>query len=380
MLLLILVLAIAISYCFYMCSRHKKYIGCGDIPIVSLEYEYRRYTYISRILSVISALGSKYETRNIVERWLLSMVNFAQDKFDQIFATDVLDKSCRFNQQMIHELKEKTQSTANDISAAIDNVIDIVKEYKDVYKQPCKDSKFTIRAGMFRYKEYTRKISPSRMSLLISRASKYKVAVMLMRYACILPGAQHWNMPRDNYKLYYDRGIRIEGFASPVNAQLIAIDPSCQFCSLFPDVDAVFGSIGNFFDTSFVGKKVAVGPPYTVELFARIATKLNKECELAAAKNADTLFYVTFSAWRDTEGYQQLRDSKYCHFAAILPGKQHYYINTNDPAEPKVVATFDTVFFALQSPIKNNVVDYSNIFSAMSLKDFKLVPITAKKV
>ncbi|MGZ5500906.1 MAG: hypothetical protein ACXWEW_07150, partial [Nitrososphaeraceae archaeon] len=109
------------------------------------------------------------------------------------------------------------------------------------------DSTFTLEDGLFTYKNYSRQISPERMQFLRTLGSDYEIARMMLRYASILPGSQHWNMPLETFKEYYNRGIRIEGFSSPINSQLITIDRSCRFCSLFPDVDKPFGSIGNFF-------------------------------------------------------------------------------------------------------------------------------------
>lgn len=354
-------------------------ITTGHTQYNKLEQEYIRYTYVYRILNHISSLGNAYETRNIVERWLLSMVNFSNNKFDPIFSNDVLEYNCRFNLQMIHELKEKTIASCKEIEDVIRNVISIVKEYKELDKSFCKDGKYTLKNGIFRYKEYMRKISPARISILLARGSCYDIAVMLMRYACILPGAQHWNIPKSNYKIYYDDGVRIEGFASPINAQLITIDPECKFCSLFPDVDRIFGSIGNFFTTSFVGQKVAVNPPFTVELFDKIATKIISECEISRAQNKQTIFYVNFGAWEDTYGYNLIKNSNYCTFVSILPEKTHYYINTNKATEDKVTAKFRTAFFYIGHPISSATKDnYNYLFKGMMYDNTK--PIIQKQI
>lgn len=334
-----------------------------------LEKEYVRYTYVEKIQKIIfNELTNTYEARNAIERWLLSMSNFAEDRSDVIFSKDVLKHGSRFNMQLKKELIEKT-SIGLDLKLVdkmMTDIIEIVKEYLDGKYKISLDSKFTIEDGLFTYKNYSRQISPERMNFLRSMGTDYEIAKMMLRYASILPGSQHWNMPVETFKEYYNRGIRIEGFASPVNAQLITIDKqNCKFCSLFPDVDNPFGSIGNFFNTDFQGKAVSVGPPYTVELFDKISTKLENECLLAEKNNNKVLFYVTFSAWSDTSGFQNILNSKYTHFAAILPAGTHFYTNSNGKIETNIKSTFDTVFFDVS--VGHKQLDHTHLFDSMSI-------------
>jgi hypothetical protein len=293
------------------------------------------------------------------------MANFAEDRADVIFSTDVLDPYHRFNRQLNKELIEKSGFNSKSADKTIYDIIEIIEEFLEGKYKISSDSSFTIDDGLFTYRNYSRQITPERMEFLRTLGSDYEIARMLLRYASILPGSQHWNMPIETFKEYYRRGIRIEGFASPVNAQLITIDKQkCKFCSLFPDVDKPFGSIGNFFTTSFQGQQVSVCPPYTVELFDKISIKLEDEC-LKAERNKDkVLFYVTFSAWEDTEGFQNILNSKYTHFAAILPARSHFYTNSNGKVETDITATFSTVFFDMS--VGHKQLDHTHLFDSMS--------------
>lgn len=333
-----------------------------------LEKEYVRYTYVEKIQKVIfNELTNTYEARNAIERWLLSISNFAEDRSDAIFSEDVLKHGSRFNMQLKKELIEKT-SIGLDLKLVdkmMTDIIEIVKEYLQGDYKISIDSTFTIEDGLFTYKNYSRQISPERMQFLKTLGSDYEIARMMLRYASILPGSQHWNMPLETFKEYYNRGIRIEGFASPINAQLITIDKSCRFCSLFPDVDKPFGSIGNFFTTDFQGQKVSVGPPYTVELFEKIAIKLENECMIAERNNNKVLFYVTFSAWRDVSGFKNILNSKYTHFAGILPAGTHFYTNSNGKVETDIKSTFSTVFFDVS--VGYEQLDHTNLFDSMAI-------------
>jgi hypothetical protein len=66
-----------------------------------------------------------------------------------------------------------------------------------------------------------------------------------------------------------EHGVNHECFASPLNAWL----PS--FCSVFPDTDTPFGSLGSFFNFDFgSGGAFQVGPPYNNVVLLWTAEKL----------------------------------------------------------------------------------------------------------
>jgi Phosphorylated CTD interacting factor 1 WW domain len=350
-----------------------------------LEREYRRYTFILQILQKMYVYTARacakprkiveYEVRNIVERWLLTLANFTADtapRFDEIFSRDASDVSSPANQQFAYEMAEKFATPREAFATFFRaEIVGLVQQFADVHDRPCADRVYRLepQSGLFHYGAYTRTLAPARLALLVDRGGKRAVARMLLRYACILPGAQHWNMPLASFRDYCAEGLTVEGFASPVNAQMILLDKSNHFCSLFSDVDAPFGSIGGFFETDFVGRRASVGPPYTVELFKKIADKVESQCVAAVAARREVLFYVTFSAWEDTEGFQQILRSKWCYFAAILPAYEHFYANTNDPAEPKVIAKFSTVFFVVGTPgdCRATTQKYELLFDGMAV-------------
>jgi hypothetical protein len=335
--------------------KREKRGGAADMA--KIENEYRRYGYVKRILELFDGFPEKakteknrYEFRNTIERWLLSIANFSDGKFDPVFSDDAMDEKSRFNRQIVHEIIDKSILSRSLAEKLVKDIVKIVSEYKSVCGTPLRSKPGKLKIGYNKvvYKEYSREINHDRIEFLRSAGTDAEIGVMVMRYASILPGSQHWNMPVENYQLYYDQGVRVEGFSSPINSQLITIDPdNCRFCSLFPDVDAPFGSIGNFFDVSYTDKIVAVGPPYTVELFDRISKKVISECEKARNAGKKVMFYITFSAWEDTEGFNSIKNSEFCHFAAIIEKFNHYYINTNDVKLPRVTASFDTVFFVM---------------------------------
>ncbi|CBH11188.1 hypothetical protein, conserved [Trypanosoma brucei gambiense DAL972] len=65
--------------------------------------------------------------------------------------------------------------------------------------------------------------------------------------------------------------IQCEAFASPLNAQLPL------FCSLFPDTDYFFGSLGSFFDIALTAGHFEVNPPFVTAVLQRLEKLLLKD-------------------------------------------------------------------------------------------------------
>ena len=92
--------------------------------------------------------------------------------------------------------------------------------------------------------------------------------LMLHRYASLFGprsgegrGWQLATPPAAMAAMHADFGVCAELFASPLNSR------TRRFCSAFPDTDAPFGSLGNFFSADIRGIESAeCGPPYDDEV------------------------------------------------------------------------------------------------------------------
>lgn len=329
------------------------------MSINDVEKAYLRYVTVLEIVNIANVLATGkfydrnvYEIRNCLERWLLTRANS-----DSI---NILTKKEIGYIALIQELQSKTRSDILVVTTVVNNIRRKVHEYttRDFSQVVGDRSQLIIGADFVQYRDYIRKVDSKRIELLLRIARNNTVdpelalGLMIMTYASILPGAQHWNASEEHYRIYYNHGITVEGFASPINAQLIAIDPSTHFCSLFPHVDKVFGSIGNFFDIDFEGK-IAVGPPYTEELLLKIANKIIKDCE----SNRKVRFYVTHADWKDAAGYIKMQNSPFCIKHEVVPKGKHYYMNTNTVPNEKITAPFDTVLFILSNYRDNENFD-----------------------
>ncbi|NEV93161.1 CTD-interacting factor [Psychroflexus sp. YR1-1] len=92
-----------------------------------------------------------------------------------------------------------------------------------------------------------------------------------LRYASIYAETRHIGPPQEVYDLFYDWGIRNEGFASPFNARVLG-KPEAKFYSLFKDTDEIFGSAGSFFnlDKPQNPGHWCLDPPFTKELMTSV--------------------------------------------------------------------------------------------------------------
>lgn len=92
-----------------------------------------------------------------------------------------------------------------------------------------------------------------------------------LRYGSIYAETRHIGPPQKVYDMFYDWGIRNEGFASPFNARLLG-KPESQFYSLFKDTDEVFGSAGSFFNLNQPENPGhwCLDPPFTSEIMSKV--------------------------------------------------------------------------------------------------------------
>jgi DNA-directed RNA polymerase beta' subunit len=119
--------------------------------------------------------------------------------------------------------------------------------------------------------------------LRLSGEDKDALLCMLLAYATLFPGGQQWTyLAFDRYRSL--KAEITEGFASPLNSLALMREepwrpeaardlPFDGFCSLFPTLDAPFGSIGDFFSTPIATPAVAVNPPYTEKVLAAAARR-----------------------------------------------------------------------------------------------------------
>jgi hypothetical protein len=326
-----------------------------------LEKEYVRWCCVQKMLKKLHSYCKnsrhRYEAANILERWILSSANLTQSyeykQSDEVFCDELLTVEHPINQKLIQEIVAKRLADQQQAHAILLSMHEWVKQYLvELDMMPLHTECSPLRVledGRVYYKKYNRQVDPHRLQILRKKGTDEHIVWMLLRYSSLLPRGQHWCIPLVNYQWLYEQyGVDIEGFASPINSQLLAVDLQCPFCSLFPDTDRVFGSVGSFFTTNFLDHSVLVNSPYMEEMIDHVARKMEQQCILAESQGSFIRFFVTTTAWYDAKGCLRMSKSKYCTYQEILPKYRHFYEDCNHTRRKRIIAPFDTAFFVLE--------------------------------
>lgn len=154
-----------------------------------------------------------------------------------------------------------------------------------------------------------------------------RLLVVLLRYASLSGAASqnvdqtagfHAAVPPPIYALLRQKlNCVVEGFASPMNST------SSHYCSLFPDCDAYFGSLGSFFDLSVEthfpnGISMTCNPPYSIVVMLRVAEQLTKLFSSAEQRHVPMQVFVVVCNWNTVAGtsgnkiLESLKTHPYC--------------------------------------------------------------------
>jgi hypothetical protein len=258
---------------------------------------------------ITSTLIDVYEARNILERWLQSMCNIedenVEDKSNNVTKTwstvyRILPPNHPINQKLVSEIEARNQtvpltsftttlpplivgaapqitfsaSAAGRLkhtklpqvlsSDVTEKILSLVKETLE--KPPSSPTALHLSTDIadkkipkFTY-ENTKRIqhllSVSSAQGKEGKGREEDILRMIMRYTTLFgqSGGQQWGFTQKHFdQLYKCANVRLECFASPLNSRLLSYISSTDkvsFCSLFPDTDKKFGSLGNFFSLS----------------------------------------------------------------------------------------------------------------------------------
>ena len=309
-----------------------------------MDREYTRYSYINTALNeVYKGLNKKlqYEAKNIIERWLLTLANDCQGDEDKIFDERKLSLTYPATLKMQSEMKEKK---IPNLARKFENVIDSSLNYLALTSYPGKD--IAINKDTVIVSNYSRTLPPGKLEILLQMNNSFEVlGKMIMRYASLLPGGQQWAIPIEMYKFMTQRyGVTIEGFASPINSQILYINKEFKYCSLFPDTDEPYGSLGSFFTNDFTNLNVYANPPYVENIMDRMVRKIVETCENAGKNTAR--FFITVPEWKDADFYANLLTSPFLVYDISFPKGKHFYVDTNNGFE-KIPAYFGTHLFVI---------------------------------
>lgn len=322
--------------------------------VQKFDREVSRYEVINNMLvnaQKTSKHASDYELKNIMERWLLT-VSQLPDKQDEILTTS----NDNINQKMLSEMMDKNIPNADTIYEYIIQKTNewLSKTSYDESELPIIDNNRII------INNYQRTLPPGKLDILLGmNDSLVLLGTMVMRYASLLVGGQQWALPIELHRYMVENyQVTIEGFASPINSQILNIDTHLHYCSLFYDTDAIYGSLGSFFGNTFNNCHVYANPPYVDAIMNATADKVIDSC-----RNANFVrFFITVPEWTDAEYYHKLLTSEFLVYDYGFAKGKHYYVDTNDGYK-KIPTTFGTHLFILAVNVQDDYkkfVDYAN--------------------
>jgi hypothetical protein len=319
-------------------------------PSGELDAEYAQYKLTVQISALMASYVPKrqrkvaYELDNIIERWLISMVNMSGAPEDHVDWAKVYRRSRpdeTFNVKLLSELIEKRVVSRAKGAELLGLVLRLVA---DVLARPlvrigaearCDGVRITYGAG------FTAELTP-RVRQLVALGGCDAAARVVMRYASLWSHGQQWAVPRRfTDELYERHNLRNEGFASPLNSFLLG-KPDARFCSLFPDTDAPFGAIGGFFGIHMANYPGAwlVNPPFVEALLSRAAAQV--VAALQAGLGA-VVFFVA-PAWTDSDFCSVLGA---CGFVAAQRRLLRDTYSFEDPGGESIPGKFDSLVYAL---------------------------------
>jgi Phosphorylated CTD interacting factor 1 WW domain len=124
------------------------------------------------------------------------------------------------------------------------------------------------------------------------------------------------------------------------------------FCSLFPDTDAQFGSLGSFFGFNPLEGSFEANPPFVMPLMIKMVKHME---QLLSAATGPMSFAVVVPAWEDDAHWPLLVGSAFTTGSFTVLAADHSYCDggqhENSLAEKYRPAPFNTAVFFLQNKL-----------------------------
>ncbi len=291
------------------------------LPITDeLVNEYRQWRLTDRIIEIMDEYDApdRHEKRAALERYLMASANAPPTNYYPQWATIYREPRGKdidkFRQELLdQDRKKQYQNEINDmvhqiiqeIGMTVVNQGDSVpQELLEEMRQnpPVCTNKFA------RFGEYSETDKEQALGRMINVGGPEATLKVLLRYAALGAYSSSWGIPFNAARrLHKNYEVEIEGFASPLNSRLMGLDG--VFCSLFPDVDKPFGSIGSFFKVGQTAKGGAwmINPPYIEDILLQAAEIVLER----AAKEKDYEAYFMAPVWNDCKAYKMLESSSY---------------------------------------------------------------------
>lgn len=184
------------------------------------------------------------------------------------------------------------------------------------------------------------------------QALHLRLLALLLRYKAIRGhGFQAAVGPPTMQLLRETLGVRMELFASPLNARLPA------FCSAFPDVDAPFGSCGSAWALGLdavpksVPVAIEINPPFVESLLDRAAKHAAALLAAADQRKLQLTLVAFYPGWENCAGWQALKAHALLRHFSLIAAADHGFCDgaSHQRRDLYRASPYDTGVFVLQS-------------------------------
>ena len=315
--------------------QKEKYIN-------KLKKEYGRY----KLIIEMKQLSTGREWENIYERFLITMANIKKNEKPKDYILSNVPITHEVYKTMKNEMIEKKIKGIDIIIATIYNKIN------DYFSADHKKStiNYSRKNQHYMCEDYSVTINTVRHKALITKLYKINkgeyaieiILILLLRYAGLSMGGQHWNLPHKLYSyMNTSYNLKLECFASPLNSQLIITDKNARFCSLFYYTDKYFGSYGNLFETNIVNISkdfegnitMSLFPPNLVDLIYKMIELVDKWFEYVPKLRV----FTGLLEWTDFPPMQLLENHKYLKYIKKYNIGEYYFENSLELEIPKIL-------------------------------------------
>lgn len=329
---------------------------------------------------------NKYELLNCIERWLMSVANIDQD-----YAPYTIYKQLSIKSELYKKLEEEFFEKRLFKQEKNWQIVSHIHMYiNDCLKSPIKIfnfiPKYDPNTGILSYGNIfeinIKGLRNIQFLLEKQESSIYDVLLIVLRYCTILTGGQHWAIPTQHYDYLRRRlGVRNEGFASALNTKAIYYQikgDESKFCSLFPDIEKKFGSIGSFFKMRFADHAGmwSINPPFLESIISEMSRKILNRMRKAKSDDIEFIVFTILPNWIDMIDIKKLVNSEFTVGVLFLNSGDMFFEQLD--GSPYQIRT-KHIYIALYSLMRNKGVEFAQknkqILSALhNIKKVKPLP------
>jgi len=234
-----------------------------------------------------------YAANAVLGRWLMALINSGDHKapdWARVYRRSTFEDT--FNNTLAGDLlAAKIASSPNEVGAMVAAMLALVEGRLSIPPRPIDAGPACDGKTLTYGSHFTVPVTP-RIKKLIALGGCEKAAATVVRHAVVLGEQQGRVRQAHADYLYTVWGVRNEAFASPLDARLFGMEDAAYF-SAFPDTDAAFGSLGDFFAADDPFSRPGnwfVHPPPADSVLIRAARTVANAIFLSAPR---TVFFLT---------------------------------------------------------------------------------------